>query len=50
MSLQHYLHQQPALQLLYGIELVHLTLFLHMRGLPRKLNKKVDILYVIQFK
>jgi hypothetical protein len=42
MSLQHYLHLQLALQLLYGTELVHLTLFLDMTGLPRKLSKKVE--------
>jgi hypothetical protein len=43
MSLQHYLHQQLALQLLYGTELVRLTLFLDMTGLPIKLSKKAEI-------
>jgi hypothetical protein len=43
MSLQRYLRLQPELQLLYGTELVRLTLYLDMTGLPRKLSKKAEI-------
>jgi len=42
MCLQCYLHLRPVLQQLYGIELVHLTKFLDMTGLPGKSSKKPE--------
>jgi hypothetical protein len=42
MSLLRHPRLQPELQLLYGRELVRLTLYLDMTGLPRKLSKKAE--------